>query len=131
MQSGSGSYATAGVKLTLGEEVVIQSATGNGPVDALYQAIKKAINDDEVEVSDFKISNKGEGEDGLGQANIVVSWDGRKFHGYGIATDVIEASGQAFISALNAIHRAKQIANLRVERQAQEQTQEPKSGTGQ
>ena len=43
--------------------------------------------------SDYKISNKGAGEDGLGVANLVVQWQNRKFHGYGIATDVIEASG--------------------------------------
>ena len=90
----------------------VASATGNGPVDALYQAIKKCI-DFDIEVADYKISNKGAGEDGLGVANLVVQWQNRKFHGYGIATDVIEASGQAFVSALNAIYRAQQIKNIR------------------
>ncbi|WP_284207952.1 2-isopropylmalate synthase [Thalassotalea eurytherma] len=116
VQSGSGEFATAGVMLKVGEHSVTQSATGNGPVDALYQAIKQCI-DYPVEVADYKISNKGAGEDGLGQANLVVKWQERNFHGYGIGTDVIEASGQALISALNAIERAKHIANLREERQ--------------
>lgn len=115
VQSGSGEFATAGVKLSVGEEVQTQSATGNGPVDALYQAIKKAV-DEDIEVADYKISNKGAGENGLGVANLVVKWQERNFHGYGIATDVIEASGQAFVSALNAIQRAKHIAALREER---------------
>ncbi|XPF93720.1 2-isopropylmalate synthase [Colwellia sp. RE-S-Sl-9] len=117
VQSGSGEFATAGVKLSVGDKIQTESATGNGPVDALYQAIKKAV-DEEIEVADYKISNKGAGEDGLGVANLVVKWQERNFHGYGIATDVIEASGQALISALNAIQRAKHIAALREERKA-------------
>ena len=116
VQSGSGEFATAGVKIRVGDSVQTQSATGNGPVDALYQAIKKTV-DEDIQVADYKISNKGAGEDGLGVANLVVKWNERNFHGYGIATDVIEASGQAFVSALNAIERAKHIASLREERQ--------------
>lgn len=118
VQAGSGEFATASIKITSGnnEQIhsQIQSATGNGPVDAVYRAIKQAV-DIEFEVADYKISNKGEGEDGLGQADLVVSWQGRKFHGYGLATDVIYASAQALIHALNSIHRAIVIADLKKE----------------
>lgn len=112
VQSGSGEFATASIKLACGDNEQIESATGNGPVDALYRAIKQAV-EIPFEVSDYKISNKGEGEDGLGQADLVVSWQGRNFHGYGLATDVIEASGQALIHALNSIHRAIAISELK------------------
>ena len=114
VQSGGSEFATSSIKLALGEDSKIVSATGNGPVDALYRAIKKAI-DIEFEVSDYKISNKGEGEDGLGKADIVVSWQGRNFHGYGLDTDVIKASGHALVNALNGIHRAITIAELKTE----------------
>ena len=90
------------------------SETGNGPVDSLYRAIKKAV-DVDFEVADYKISNKGEGEDGLGKADLVVAWQGRKFHGYGLATDVIEASAKALIHALNNIHRAITINEIKSE----------------
>tara|TARA_R110002167_G_scaffold8869_2_gene40742 strand:- start:46251 stop:47837 length:1587 start_codon:yes stop_codon:yes gene_type:complete len=113
VQCGDGEFATASIKLLSGDESSkIHAATGNGPVDALYQAIKQAV-DIEFEVSDYKISNKGSGEDGLGQADLVITWQGRNFHGYGLATDVIEASGQALIHALNSIHRAMTIAELK------------------
>ncbi len=114
VQSGGSEFATSSIKLALGDEHKIVSATGNGPVDALYRAIKKAI-DIDFEVSDYKISNKGEGEDGLGKADIVVSWQGRNFHGYGLDTDVIKASGNALVNALNGIHRAITIAELKTE----------------
>jgi 2-isopropylmalate synthase len=112
VQCGGGEFATASIKLLAGEESHIVSETGNGPVDCLYRAIKKAV-DIDFEVADYKISNKGEGEDGLGKADLVVTWQGRNFHGYGLATDVIEASGQALIHTLNSIHRAQTIAAIK------------------
>jgi len=112
VQCGAGEFATSSIKLVAGEHSQITSATGNGPVDSLYRAIKQAV-DIEFEVSDYKISNKGAGEDGLGKADLVVSWQGRNFHGYGLATDVIEASGQALIHCLNSIHRAQTIAEIK------------------
>jgi 2-isopropylmalate synthase len=114
VQSGGSDFSTSSIKLALGDKDKIVSATGNGPVDALYCAIKKAI-DIGFEVSDYKISNKGEGEDGLGKADIVVSWQGRNFHGYGLDTDIIKASGNALVNALNGIHRAITIAELKSE----------------
>jgi len=116
VQCGDGEFATASIKLISGNDddiaSTIQASTGNGPVDALYQAIKQAV-DVEFEVTDYKISNKGSGEDGLGQADLVITWQGRNFHGYGLGTDVIEASGQALIHALNSIRRAMKIAQLK------------------
>lgn len=112
VQCGGGEFATASIKLMSGDDSQVTSATGNGPVDSLYQAIKQAV-DIEFEVADYKISNKGAGEDGLGKADLVVSWQGRNYHGYGLATDVIEASAQALIHCLNSIHRAKAIAELK------------------
>ncbi len=112
VQCGVGEFATASIKLLSGEHSQITSATGNGPVDSLYRVIKQAV-DIEFQVTDYKISNKGSGEDGLGKADLVVAWEGRNFHGYGLATDVIEASGQALIHCLNSIHRAKTIAEIK------------------
>ncbi|GHE84229.1 2-isopropylmalate synthase [Thalassotalea profundi] len=112
-----GDFATASIKLRSGEESQITSATGNGPVDALYRAIKTAV-DIDFEVTDYKISNKGSGEDGLGKADIVVTWQGRNFHGYGLTTDVIEASGLALIHTLNSIRRAQTIAEIKEARAA-------------
>jgi len=114
VQCGGGDFATASLKLIAGSKEEIVSATGNGPVDALYRAIKEAV-DIDFEVADYKISNKGQGEDGLGKADLVVHWQDRNFHGYGLGTDVIEASGQALIHTLNSIHRAQAIAVMKQE----------------
>jgi 2-isopropylmalate synthase len=112
VQSGLNVLATASIKLKAGEQEYVEAATGNGPVDALYSAIRQAI-DFEFEVTDYNIAAKGEGEDGLGQVDLIVSWQGRNFHGYGLATDIIEASAQALIYVVNSISRAQQVAAIK------------------
>jgi 2-isopropylmalate synthase len=41
VQSGSSDIATASVKLACGDEIKAEAANGNGPVDAIYQAINR------------------------------------------------------------------------------------------
>ena len=55
------------------------------------------------------IAAKGHGENALGQVDIVVSYNGRKFHGIGLATDIVESSAKAMVNALNNIWRARQV----------------------
>ncbi|TCI04839.1 2-isopropylmalate synthase [Corallincola luteus] len=107
-QSGTGIMSTSSVKLRAGDKTICEAATGNGPVDAVYQAISRATNI-EFEMKDYHIGAKGAGEDALGQVDIVALHNGRRFHGMGLATDVIEASAQAMVHVLNHIHRAKAV----------------------
>ncbi|AKA39230.1 2-isopropylmalate synthase [Yersinia ruckeri] len=108
VQSGSSVMATASVKLVCGEQVKSEAATGNGPVDAVYQAINR-ITDYPIELVKYQLSAKGQGEDALGQVDIVVEHQGRRFHGVGLATDIVESSAQALVHVLNNIWRAQQV----------------------
>ena len=56
------------------------------------------------------IQDKGEGKNALGQVDIVAEYKGRKFHGMGLATDIIESSAQALVHVINSIWRADQVA---------------------
>ncbi|WP_279142711.1 2-isopropylmalate synthase [Photobacterium phosphoreum] len=111
VQSGS-VMATTSIKLQCGEEEKCEAAVGNGPVDALYQCIYR-LTGYEIVLDKFDLTAKGEGEDGLGQADIIANYKGRKYHGTGLATDIVEASGQALIHVINSIHRANQIATIK------------------
>ncbi|UJF19140.1 2-isopropylmalate synthase [Vibrio sp. SS-MA-C1-2] len=108
VQSGS-VMATTSIKLQCGDEEKCEAAVGNGPVDALYQCIYR-LTGYEIVLDKFHLTAKGEGEDGLGQADIIANYQGRKYHGTGLATDIVEASGQALLHVINAIHRAEQVA---------------------
>ena len=111
VQSGT-VMATTSIKLQCGEEEKCEAAVGNGPVDALYQCIYR-LTGYEIVLDKFDLTAKGEGEDGLGQADIIANYNGRKYHGTGLATDIVEASGQALIHVINSIHRANQIATIK------------------
>ncbi|WP_241585720.1 2-isopropylmalate synthase [Rosenbergiella epipactidis] len=108
VQSGASITATASVKLAIGDEIKEEAATGNGPVDAVYQAINR-ISGLEIELVNYKLTAKGQGENALGQVDIVVKYNDRKFHGVGLATDIVESSAKAMVDALNTIWRARQV----------------------
>ncbi|ARJ41176.1 2-isopropylmalate synthase [Pantoea alhagi] len=108
VQSGSSITATASVHMICGDEIQSEAATGNGPVDAVYQAINRITTFD-TELVKYQLTAKGHGENALGQVDIVVDYNGRKFHGVGLATDIVESSVKAMVNALNTIWRAKQV----------------------
>ncbi|WP_303245630.1 alpha-isopropylmalate synthase regulatory domain-containing protein, partial [Salmonella enterica] len=108
VQSGSSDIATASVKLACGEEIKAEAANGNGPVDAIYQAINRLTGYD-VELVKYDLNAKGQGKDALGQVDIVVNYHGRRFHGVGLATDIVESSAKAMVHVLNNIWRAAEV----------------------
>ena len=101
--SGASVLATASVKLNIDGKVYSDAATGNGPIDAAYKCIER-MTGYKVKISKFDIKSKGEGMDALGQVDIVIDHNQRKFHGMGLATDIIEAGARALVHALNAVY---------------------------
>ena len=116
--SGSANIATASVKLQVGEVEHVEAATGNGPVDAAYNAINRITGLD-IAIDDYHISAKGEGKNALGQVDIVASYKGQKFHGMGLATDIVQASARALVHVHNLAHRADQVADKKQQIQHQ------------
>jgi len=109
VQSISNGLSTASVKLLCGEKIYTESSTtSNGPVDAIYQALNR-ITHFPIILQKFQLIAKGKGKDALGQVDILVEHEKRKFHGVGLATDIIESSAQAMINVLNNIWKAKQV----------------------
>lgn len=107
--SGKEIIPSATVKLQVGDEEVIESCTGNGPVDAAYNAIIKVLGHEQLDIVDFKLDSKGEGADALAQVSVVVEYNGRRFNGIGLATDIVESGVKALIHVLNNTHLADQI----------------------
>ncbi|TCV99138.1 2-isopropylmalate synthase [Biostraticola tofi] len=108
VQSGSQAIATASVKLACGDDIKAEAATGNGPVDAVYQALNR-ITDYPITLQKYQLTAKGHGRDALGQVDIVVDFNNRRFHGVGLATDIIESSAKAMVHVMNNIWRAQQV----------------------
>jgi 2-isopropylmalate synthase len=88
------------VRLTKGEEVVEESAMGDGLVDAVMGAIQRASGV-EGRLVNFHVSSVTGGTDALGDVVVQIDVDGRRFTGRGVATDVVEASARAYLAAVN------------------------------
>ncbi|TBL66023.1 2-isopropylmalate synthase, partial [Klebsiella oxytoca] len=67
-QSGSSTVATASVSISRKNEEITEAATGNGPVDAVYQAISRATGYP-LKLVTYQLTAKGEGRDALGQVD--------------------------------------------------------------
>lgn len=107
--SGKEIIPSATVQLKIGDEIVTRSETGNGPVDASYKAIMAMLGHNDLEVVDFKLDSKGEGADALASVSVITEYKGRRFHGIGLATDIVEAGVKALIFVLNNTYLADQI----------------------
>ncbi len=77
-------------------------ATGDGPVDAIYRAIDHATGSAHDLVS-YSIRSVTEGADAMGEVTVLISYHGAYFRGIARATDVLQASADAYIEALNQL----------------------------
>ncbi|QTM00066.1 2-isopropylmalate synthase [Iocasia frigidifontis] len=95
-------FPTATVKLKRGNETYQGSAAGDGPIDALYSAIKSMINI-ELELKEYKISSISRGKEALGKVALKLSYQDKIYSSRAIDTDIIKASALAFLNGINRI----------------------------
>ena len=95
--------STAAIALTSGGQEYRDAATGNGPVDAAYSAVKRII-DLDAKLESFRIIATSERSNAAGEAIVVLSHSGIKAQGHGASTDVIKASIRAYVNAVNRLY---------------------------
>jgi 2-isopropylmalate synthase len=103
---GTGTLPTASVKIKSKGQTKQAAACGDGPVDAAYEAIRLATGLS-PKLENYSIRAVTSGKEALGEATVRITEDGRTFIGRGISTDIIEASGKAYIDAINRMVSAK------------------------
>ena len=99
---GTNVIPTATVSMTKGKHEFREARIGDGPVDAVYKAID-AITGVPGILRDYSIHAITRGQDAIGEASVLVDFDGRTVTGKGASTDIIEASAKAYLSAVNKI----------------------------
>ncbi|WP_113654047.1 2-isopropylmalate synthase [Pedobacter namyangjuensis] len=75
-------------------------AEGNGPVDATINAIVSII-DKDITLKEFTIQAMHGGSDDVSKVNMKVDFEGKSFVGYGFSTDIVKASANAYLDAIN------------------------------
>ncbi|MET7000987.1 2-isopropylmalate synthase [Chitinophaga defluvii] len=93
----------ATVRLQVNGEVKEASAAGNGPVNATLNAIHEIIKDD-ILLDEFSIQSMRGGSEDVSKVNMSVKYSGQTFYGFGYSTDIVNASVNAYVDALNKIY---------------------------
>ncbi len=100
-------YSEATIKVQVGERQVHTAAEGNGPVNALDNALRKALEEiypdlKKIKLMDFKVRVlDGAGGTGSQVRVLIESRDDRKAWGtVGVSTNIIEASWQALVDSI-------------------------------
>ena len=74
-------------------------ASGDGAVDAIFNAIEKLINS-ETKLQLYSVNAVTEGTDSQGEVTVRLEKDGRIINGQGADTDILLASAKAYVNAL-------------------------------
>ena len=98
--SGVGIHSVASVGLIIAGEKFEACASGNGPVDAAISAIKNIIHR-KMLLKDFLIQAITRGSNDVGKVHMTVEYENNHYYGFGANTDIIAASAEAFIDAIN------------------------------
>lgn len=97
---GVGLRNVASIGLNIGGEHFEGTATGNGPVDAAINAVKKIISRETV-IEEFLIQAINRGSDDVGKVHMQVQHNDMLYYGFSANTDIVAASVEAFIDAVN------------------------------
>ncbi|HKF79870.1 MAG TPA: 2-isopropylmalate synthase [Thermoleophilaceae bacterium] len=97
--SSRGPHAGVAVRMP-GGGVGKGSFTGDGPVDAFFSAINAAVGR-EARLKEYHVSAVTGGRDALGEVTVLLELDGRMASGVGVSTDILEASGTAYLRAIS------------------------------
>jgi 2-isopropylmalate synthase len=110
--SGDKDIPTATVRL-IGPDgsVATDASTGNGPVDAVCRAIDRVVGCTTT-LADFQVQAVTEGLDSVGSVTMRIENGGRVFSGRSASTDIIVASAQAYLSAVNRMLAADEAEAL-------------------
>lgn len=110
--SGSQAIASAVVKLERGEESFLESAVGDGPVHACYQAIDR-ITGLHGRLLDYTVNSVTRGKDALGEVFVHVEFEGKNYTGKAASLDIIDASARAYVHAVNKVIHERQRAQVK------------------
>jgi 2-isopropylmalate synthase len=100
--AGSKGPQSAELELTIDDVLKTTKSTGDGPVDATFNAIKTLF-PHEVKLQLYQVHAVTEGTDAQAQVTVRLEEGGKTVNGQGADTDTLVASAKAYIHALNKL----------------------------
>lgn len=102
VSSGSKRPAEATLEIEVDGEMIEASATGNGPVDAAFHAIRSAFPHD-ARLALYSVGAVTEGTDAQARTTVRLEEDGRLVDGQGADADTVVSAVRAYLHALNKL----------------------------
>jgi 2-isopropylmalate synthase len=97
---GKNTQPMATVRLVMNGEERCATSTGNGPVDAAFKAVRESIGK-QIRLEEYLVQAITGGTDDVGKVHIQIEHDGNIYYGFSANTDIVAASAEAFIDAIN------------------------------
>ncbi|MFH1852558.1 MAG: 2-isopropylmalate synthase [Candidatus Neomarinimicrobiota bacterium] len=97
---GTTTIPTATIRIRDGAGMTEESATGDGPVNACFNAIDRALQS-QFHIESYQVRSVTMGRAAQGEATVRIRNGQRSFTGRGVSTDVVEASAKAYLQAIN------------------------------
>ena len=109
-QSETGEKPTARVTFSIEGKEVTCEGNGNGPVDAIVNAIETQTKSG-AELLLFSVNAITTGTQSQGEVTMRLSKSGRIVNGVGADLDIVVASAKAYLAALNKLHSKTEKLN--------------------
>lgn len=100
--SGNKVICTSTVEMKIGDEIITESAVGEGSVASAFKAVERAIGK-KINLKDYSIRSVTDGEDALGEVIVKIEEKDKIFTGSALSGDIMEASLNALIRGLNKL----------------------------
>ncbi len=101
--AGSKGPQTADLCLTINGQEHCAKVEGNGPVDAIFKAIREIIPHPDARLQLYQVHAVTGGTDAQAEVTVRLSENGKTVNGQGADTDTLVASARAYIHALNKL----------------------------
>jgi 2-isopropylmalate synthase len=123
IECGTDGPQMARLGMTIDGQLRSTKKEGNGPVDAIFKAIKSLVLDaGEAELKLYQVHGITGGTDAQAEVTVRLERDGRLVTGHGSDVDTLVASAKAYISAINKLDSFQRRIQLT------DQDEESKSG---
>jgi 2-isopropylmalate synthase len=106
ISSGTSTIPSATVRIKKDKETILRASHGDGPVDAIFNAVQEAVGL-KATLDEYQIEAVTGGGDALGRVNVRLTIEGTPFKGAATHTDITLASAKAFLNAINRREMAK------------------------
>ena len=92
-------------------EHVEESAEGDGPIAASFQALERATGVD-LTLKNFEVHSASIGGDAQGEVTVTVEHNSASYRGHGASVDTVEAGSRAYLEVINRVLRRQQRGGI-------------------